>query len=274
MITQENKLSIVKLYNEGSSLSELSRLFAIDTTVIKSILCEYNIHIRTRGEQTRLTNMKRSKSVDNFYFSNIDTVNKAWVLGFLAADGSIAKERNTISISLSRVDREILEKIKKEIKIERTIHDSETNNGFLMSRLEWSSLQQKIDLSKYDIVNKKTYLPIHLPQFNNDNLTLAYILGYFDGDGSITINNNKYLRFRICSHRNEILQDIADFIEKKYKATYSLNQDKRKLYELSISTTYAIPLLNDCYNLNSIHLDRKYQKYLEYKRNQETTTSM
>ena len=66
MITQEDKLSIVKLYNEGSSLSELSRLFAIDTTVIKSILCEYNIHIRTRGEQTRLTNMKRSKSVDNF----------------------------------------------------------------------------------------------------------------------------------------------------------------------------------------------------------------
>ena len=87
-------------------------------------------------------------------------------------------------------------------------------------------------------------------------------------------DNNKYLRFRICSHRNEILQDIANFIEKKYKATYSLSQDTRKLYELSISTTYAIPLLNDCYNLNSIHLDRKYQKYLEYKRNQETTTSM
>ena len=80
MITQEDKLSIVKLYNEGSSLSELSRLFTIDTTVIKSILCEYNIHIRTRGEQTRLTNMKRSKSVDNFYFSNIDTVNKVQTL--------------------------------------------------------------------------------------------------------------------------------------------------------------------------------------------------
>jgi hypothetical protein len=44
------------------------------------------------------------------------------------------------------------------------------------------------------------------------------------------------------------------------------------MYELSISTTYAKSIFKDMYALNTLHLDRKYQKYLEYI-SQETLTS-
>ena len=94
-----------------------------------------------------------------------------------------------------------------------------------------------------------------------------------DGDGSISINENKYLRIRIVAHRPEILQSIVDNLITFYpNLTYSLSQDSRKLYELSISTLFAVPILKDMYNLNSLRLDRKYKKFLEYI-NHETATS-
>lgn len=263
---------LIEFYQDGASLAELGRIYNKDAQTIKRTLIANNVIIRTRAEQTRLTNMRRKKSVDDTYFSNIDTVNKAWMMGFIAADGTIRKNENAIKIGLSTVDREILEKIKAEIKIERPIYDSVTQNGFAISELCWSSYQQKQDLSKYGIVNNKTYLPIYLPNFNNHELTLAFILGYFDGDGSFSVSKDgKYVRFRLCAHRNELLKDIGEYLKRIYGATYSLSKDNRGLYELSISTTFALSILHDMYALNSLRLDRKYRKYLEYI-NQETTT--
>ena len=112
---------------------------------------------------------------------------------------------------------------------------------------------------------------MHLPKWTKDKI-LAFILGYYDGDGSFSINPQGYCRLRICAHRDELLQDIGKFFKKYYKVDYSLSKDNRGLWELSISTKYAIQILKDMYNLNSIRLDRKYQKFLEYI-NQETVTS-
>ena len=274
MFTQDEKNNIINRYSKNfDSLAELSRDYSCATQTIKKLLLENNIHIRSRGEQAKYTNMKRTKSCDDNYFSNINTYNKAWLLGFLASDGTIRKERNSIKIGLSAKDKEILEKIKEEVKIERDIKEYTTNNGFDIVELEWSSAKQKQDLAKYGIIPNKTYFENHLPNFDNDNLTLAYILGYFDGDGSISISKEGYLRFRLCCYRDEFLKDVDNFLKKKYNNTSSLSKDpNRQMYELSISTFYAKDIFKDMYALNSLHLNRKYQKYLEYK-TQETLTS-
>lgn len=238
---------------------------------VKRNLMSIGVKIRSRREQTILTNQKRKKSVNDYYFNFIGN-NQAWLMGFLAADGWIDKNTNAIEISLSSKDREILEKIKFELEIERPILDRTSNNGFDISKLTWSSKNHKEILAKYGIVNNKTYKPMHLPNDFNKDEKLAFILGFFDGDGSISINNN-YLRFRIVSHRDEILKDIATFLTEQYNCTYSLSQDNRGLYELSISTTYAVQIFKDMYKLNTLRLNRKYQKFLEYI-NHETTTSL
>lgn len=259
----QNK-TITNLYLQGESMAEIGRILGIHPQTVKRRLVECKVPIRTRKEQNRITNQKRKKQVQEDYFSNIDNVNKAWILGFMAADGAINKRDNEMKIALSTRDREILEKIRNEMSIEREIKDSETNNGFLISTLQWSSEQQKKDLAKFGIVNNKSYLPMHLPVLA-DNLVLAFILGFFDGDGSISVSKNNYLRFRLCAYRQEILQDIASFLEKKYSAKYSLNKGQRDIYELSISTTYSERIFEDMYSLGSLRLDRKYQKFLEYK---------
>lgn len=272
MDTQE----LIKLYEEGSSLAELSRKYNCGTYAIKTTLKDNNIKIRTRSEQTSITNTKRKKyKVKDEYFSNIDNYNKAWLLGFITADGTVRKDTNEIKIGLSSRDREILEKIQKELGLDSPIRDYDTNNGFFVSELRWTSKQHKLDLQKYGIVNNKTYKEMHLPNFKEDNLKLAFILGYFDGDGSFSVDSNgKSCRMRFCSYRNEILKDFADFLSTKYNATYTLcKAHNRDLYELSFSTKYAVRIFEDMYSLNSIKLDRKYQKYLEYNNNQETATS-
>lgn len=250
---------LINKYELGASMAQLSREYNITAYRVKKILEESNIYIRTRAEQNKISNAQRAKSVNNEYFSNITTVNQAWLLGFLAADGWVEEERNRINLELSFVDKEILEKIKKEVQIENSILERETNKGFSIVRLSWTSGVQKNKLAHYGIVPNKTYKEMHLPMFENQNLIYAFILGYFDGDGSISINED-YCRFRICAHRPELLQDIYNFLGKHG----SLNQNARGLWELSISTTYSVPLFQKLYSLNSLHLARKYNKFLEY----------
>ena len=259
-----------KMYQNGESLTAIGRILHYDATTIKRNLIKANVKIRTRAEQNILSNMKRKKSVDDNYF-NSNNLNRAWLTGFIAADGTIRKDCNTIKIGLSSIDREILEKIKEELKIERHICDYVTNNGFAISELEWTSKQHKDFLAQYNIVNNKTYLPMAVPKDFNDKEKLAFILGYFDGDGSIS-STDKYLRFRICAHRDEILKDIALTLNNLYNIDFSLSMDKRGLYELSISTDYSKKIFQDMYALNTLRLNRKYQKFLEYI-NHETMTS-
>ena len=134
---------IIERYEAGESLASLGRKNNCDSRIIKSYLEKRNIHIRNRSEQTKITNIARTKSVNHNYFNEIDNNNKAWLLGFLTADGYITKNRNTISIGLSSTDEEILIKIKEELEIERAISHKETGNGFQVSTLEWSSQNQK-----------------------------------------------------------------------------------------------------------------------------------
>ena len=246
---------------ELKSIAEISRISDLSTYKVKKILIDNSIPIRSRKEQNALTNKARAKHVNHEYFDNIDSCQKAWLLGFLASDGWIEKERNRINIELSIVDKEILEKIKNELNIESEILVHETGNGFTVCRLSWTSQQQKEQLVKFGIVHRKTYEEMHLPKFNNPDLIYAFILGFFDGDGSISISADDYIRFRLVAHRPELLEDIKEFLK-----VGNISKDNRGLYEFAVSTTNAVPLFNKLYSLDCFSLQRKHNKFLEYNK--------
>ena len=261
MFTDMNINELILQYTNGASMAQLSRIFNITPYRVKKILESNNVQIRTKAQQNQISNAARAKSVNHTYFNDIKTPTQAWILGFIAADGWVEKDRNRINIELSVVDKEILEKIKKELEIENPIIERETGNGFSVVRLNWSSGPQKEALSKFGIVNRKTYKEMHLPLFEDKNLTYAFILGFFDGDGTISIDKD-YCRFRLCAHRSELLEDIKNFLN----VPSSLNQDNRGLWEFSISTIYSVPLFKKLYSLDSIYLERKHNKFLEYNK--------
>ena len=61
---------IIKLYNEGKSLSFIANKYNTCRVKIKSILEKEGIKIRTRAEQNRITNQERGKKVNHHYFDN------------------------------------------------------------------------------------------------------------------------------------------------------------------------------------------------------------
>ena len=68
--------------------------------------------------------LSRKYNKDIHYFDKIDTEEKAYILGFLATDGCIAVTKNgnkRIKITLKSSDKDILEKIKNQLKSDSPI---------------------------------------------------------------------------------------------------------------------------------------------------------
>lgn len=264
------KIVIDNYQNKKYGLLKSGRDFNLSANQVKKILKNNNIYIRNHYEANVIANKARAYKKNENYFST-ENHNMAWILGFLAADGTIRKNSNSIKITLSKVDREILEKIKKEIEIENPIKDYFTNNGFEISELTWTCEKHKKDLSLYSIIPNKTFKlepPIKLKR----EYWIDYIRGYFDGDGSINLiknsngRGNGNLRWQICGAKKDFLQWIIDFLYEEYNIPkVNIYEQKRKenLYYFQYSSSATRQIYNILYNNSEMFLKRKKEHYEE-----------
>jgi transposase len=91
-ITYEDELNIIELYESGKSSVEIGNMYGVHYTRITKILENHGI------DRNYASN--RKYKLNETYFDNINTPNKAYILGFLYADGSNHKPKKTISMSL------------------------------------------------------------------------------------------------------------------------------------------------------------------------------
>lgn len=256
--------------NKHLGLISSGKDFNLSPENVKYFLNKNNISIRNFSEAATLSNMNRAlKKNDNFFA--IETHDMAWVLGFLASDGNIRKDNNTIKIALSRKDREILVRIKELIEIENEVKDYTTYDGYDCSSLIWTSAQQKVDLAKYGIIPNKTFI-LKPPYALKKEFWIDYIRGYFDGDGSINLIKNSNgrgygnLRWQICSATKEILEWIVDFFYEEYnipKINIQSQQKEHILYSIQYSTSSTEKIYEILYNDSKMFLQRKKDHYEE-----------
>lgn len=259
---------IINLYQSGRGIYFLQKQYGISQEKIKIILRKNNIHIRNRHEAIIAGNRNRNLLNNHNYFQT-ENKNMAWLLGFIASDGCIEKDRNVIKISLSNIDREILEKIKQEISLESEVKDYVDNAGFNKSKLQWSSEQHKKDLASYGIIPQKTF-NLKCPNKLNNQFIIDYIRGYWDGDGSITIIRNNYnsLEWQIISATKEILEFFVEYLYKEYDIPkvniHEFIRDNHTLYILQYSTQSSLKLYHIMYDNISekdLFISRKKEKY-------------
>ncbi|MEG0775628.1 LAGLIDADG family homing endonuclease [Clostridium sp.] len=254
-----NNQIISNYYSEGNSLKHTANKFNISIYKVKQALRETETRVRTRQEQTVLINMSRSKSVDQNFFDVINS-KSAYYLGFLAADGTVSSSRNSIKIGLSSVDREWLEKYRRDLVIEREVLDYQTQQGFNVSEVCFSSAKIKQELAKYDIVPRKTYEEISMKNIP-DEFKVDYIRGFFDGDGSFSWNKNtKQGMVKITSHKENILKEIQKLFPKG-KIYYF---EKRDIYSFELSTIPSINFLETIYKEADVYLKRKKDNFSEF----------
>jgi hypothetical protein len=209
---------------------------------------------------------KRQYTLDENYFNKIDTKNKAYIVGFIYADGSITK--NYLSFVISLKDIEILEFIKKEISYSGPLRI--VNDNYIS--LSVSSYKITNDLKNIGIIENKTYLSKSLPIIDEKYLW-NFMMGYFDGDGSIYKASDNNGDFTVNFSSNEdILLSLKNILLNNNISSSRI----RKRYDNNISCmmdirgSVNIDKIYDCFYLNNdFYLNRKKNKFEDFKKSIE-----
>lgn len=254
--TQEDIQKIINLYNQQKTLKYISEQFNVSRPVITRVLKEQNIELRKKTQQH-----KGNYSI----FHNIDNSEKAYWLGFIAADGcNYRREKNaTILINIHQKDRTQLEKFLKFCECDHQIDDYIATDGFSnntpMSKIQIYSIEMSNDLILHGIPPKKSL--ILKPPIIEEKYFLPYICGYFDGDGSIykTSQSNNYMIS--IQGTKEILEWINSILTISNKLETRNHNNKNSYYIRCGGTNKPYNILNKLYNSCDTHLNRKYELY-------------
>lgn len=245
---------IISEYKKGKTLSALGREFGVSYSTIRNLLKRKGI--KTEGN-------KHNFPRDEFYFSNIDSKEKAYWLGFLYADGCVHSNSNEISITLK--DRDHLEKFRKAIKSNNKIGESIDKRFSSMPKIYHFSIkdkQLKSDLIKWGCVPNKSLTLTKIPNIPRDFVS-HFIRGYFDGDGSLHwLNGTKNFRISFVGTA-PFLKDI----QKELGLSLSLGQQEgNKSKYFQVAGRKQVPMILDYIYKDSdenIRLTRKYKNYLD-----------
>ncbi len=130
-----------------------------------------------------IPNIHKDLNVD--YFKDIDTNEKAYWLGFLFADAYVTKTNGSMRLKLSIKDEETLDKFILAVGA-----DSSLKKQFGPYKTCGVSIEVTISdrqfvshLIKLGCVNKKSLI-IRFPELSSRELDLAFMMGFFDGDGN------------------------------------------------------------------------------------------
>jgi hypothetical protein len=276
--TKEEKLFIYHTYMDHGihkSLEVLKKNFdKISKTTIRRIVKEL---VDTDGLPKRdNSDSYRIYTLNKNYFSNIDTEEKAYWLGFIAADGSVHPLERRLSVHVSRKDRSHLQKLNRCLQSNRPIEDMVRFDGRYnkyreSSRVSFNSRQILNDLIKHNIVpNKtKTYEPA-LDQIP-ETLHVDFWRGYCDGDGSFFLVNKKALRFNLVGN-NATLQEFIIFIKNNlniHSESFFLPKNKTVWYLHYQIPHQVITISNFLYHQAAICLERKLLVVQKYKQKEQ-----
>lgn len=213
--------------------------------------------------------VQRTYTVDDNFFK-VQNSNMAYLLGFIAADGNVAKDENLINIQLQKSDEQLLKEIKILVHSTRPLKYYLTNAGKETVKFSVYSAEWKKDLAIYNIVPHKTFI-LKPPTFLDEKYYLDFIRGYFDGDGSISHreNNYKHCSWEIVGMSFEMINWIKDVLLKQCGlvatsgVTSSYTHNNEKIYKIGYYTVDKIQkIYNALYsNPECLCLKRKKEKF-------------
>ena len=267
VITEEMKEQISVFLSEGKTPKQISDILKIKPQTV-------SWYLRERGFKFR------PNPGNIHYFETIDSFSKAYILGFIAADGALVPAKHgptiTLTITIKYEDKAILEFIKSEIGNSHNLLEIRRPSGFNPSkqihhiRLSFSTPQIVYDIMKYGITPNKSLTMGNIIENIPYEYRDAFIIGYFDGDGSVSIREDLHK-----DSKGKLVQDHSLYI--------SIRGTKDFLYgicnHLGVSLNHiykfeSIPRLNfankkntyrfyQCYKGLSFYYKRKHDVFLK-----------
>lgn len=206
----------------------------------------------------------RKNIIREDYFEKIDTEAKAYLLGFLYADGSVSANKYSLIVDVSEKDKHILDLISSEICITepKYIKRQIKENRYL--KLSIGSKKLCSDLIEKGCIPNKTFLLSFPDSYIVDTENVRhFIRGYFDGDGCITGFNSRRPYVTIIGTLC-LLEGIQN--ELKKVGIPSCNIFKiSNIYRISLSSLSSnLKFYNYIYSDAKYYYKRKKEKFDEY----------
>lgn len=249
-----------KLHKEGCSYTKIGTILGISRKQI-------GYHLKQLGYAPHIDNNKnrtnhRKYTVDEDFFSQIDTEEKAYWLGFLYADGYVSEKTTQIELQLKEADYLHLVKFSSAVNSNRPIYQTKKmiqGKEYIGYRVTINSVKMRNDLISKGCVPKKTY-DISFPDKDIVPLHLVhhFIRGYVDGDGCYTFTSGNKLSVEVIG-TEAFLKGYIDSLSLHENTLHSFARLKHdKIKRVMYSGRFAENIIEQLYEDASVYLDRKY----------------
>ena len=301
--SKKEETDIISSYMKGESLRSILRRYNVAGKPVVRLLDEHNIdhsrgnlrafvknfpegiydenidmEIQTKIDALPPANKHQKYSINSYYFDKIDTDDKAYILGFLYADGNNFPKKSQITMGLEEKDREILVKMNQCMEYNRIpsfqdLSDKHTF-GYDYENMYHLCIYDKHMCDVLDLrgMHPNKSLILEFPRWLKPELYPSFIRVYFDGDGSVYKYISKdgkrnHVVVTLTSTENfcKAVQDItAEYINIKsgiYDA--SCHNGITKVYSLG-GCLVCKKFLDWIYKDATIYLERKHKRYVDY----------
>lgn len=237
---------IIEMYLGGVGSINIARKYNCSPANISKLLQRNGVN----------SNLHKNKYSCNYhFFDKIDSEKKAYIFGFILADGSNNRKRLQIQIC----DLDVLEQIrasieytgpirvcKKRKKCYKQPYSLDIHSGYLTDQL-----------TKIGVMPNKTFKVTFPPEdILSKHLFFPFLLGYHDGDGCFHINKRGKLQCSMCGTENLLLgiqrylmeYDIISSV-RAFKSIFVLNIKQDDVYS---------KLIHYLYDDATIYMQRKY----------------
>ena len=158
------------------------------------------------------------------YFREIDSPEKAYMLGLIYSDGCIYPDKNTNSkyIIFGQVEenKDLVKLFNDTLDSEYPIHTKLQSNNKIYYYVELNSTICYNDLLKLGVTPNKS-LTLQFPSFLKEELIPSFILGCFDGDGCVWNGKRKRMKVKDSSNKNGFRIRIIQNVKFTYTGNFN-----------------------------------------------------
>lgn len=265
----QEKDIIRKYLDEKKNMNELAKEYECSRKAIRNVLIRNDVKRRTPSEAYR------TYEINDYYFDEIDNQDKAYILGFLYADGCNAsvyeKHHYNIGMTLQIRDKYILDKMCELMGMNRmagTIIDKRTNK--LYARFDIMNKHMVLRLDELGVVPNKTR-KTKFPYWMREDLYSHFVRGLLDGDGCIVHSLD---RVTMVGSKG-LMKDLSNIIEKYVGFTPHVGEYKVSpgVSYINISARWKIKAFLDwVYADANLRLERKYDLYQKIQEQYEAVS--
>lgn len=265
---------VLEDYEAGLSTIKLAKKYKCGVATVRVNLEKLGCVFRNNREY------RTKYHFDHNYFETIDNEHKAYWFGFISADGNIRIHGNQYVVQFASCDKEVIEGFIQDIGGDMPVVIERRKNMISPCyRVHLTSEKMYKDLERHGCIPRKS-LSLKFPSSTDvpEHLMNHYIRGYFDGDGSVFILNQKWIStpttnptvsyyYRLgvgINGTKEFLEGLCNYLNFKTISKVT-SRPSTNTYMCHTSTIQRVKDIYEyMYKDSTIYLPRKKQKFDDY----------